>query len=109
MERVLSLQVGGWGEEYKLGRLPQSLTVRLQMGLPVGVRTTLVPAVASSVSDPVGRTRGNSPVIQLHRVQQPNPVDWVNRLCLKNRRLSQSLVKTDRYTAWLVASGCSLF
>lgn len=36
-------------------------------------------------------------------------MDWVNRLCLKNGKLSQSLVKTDRYTAWFVASGCSLF
>lgn len=68
-----------------------------------------MPAEVSFVSDTVGRTRDNSTMVQLHRAQQVKPVDWVNRLCLRNRRLSQSLVKTDRYAAWLVASSCCLF
>lgn len=79
---------------------------------PRCVRTTLVPALVPFVSETVGRTQlgfyacDNSTVIHLHPVQQANPVDWINRDKSQKQNVeSKTLVKTSRYTAWLVARG----
>lgn len=71
-----------------------------------------MPAVVPFVSETVGRTQlgfyacDNSTVIHLHPIQQVNPVDGINSDKSQKQNVeSETLVKTNRYTAWLVARG----
>lgn len=48
--------------------------------------------------------------MQSHPVQQVNPVDWVHReKSQKQNFRSETLEKTDKPPAGLIAYGCSLF